>query len=186
MKSDIAAASFLILFLLIFAFYSTSCSSNVISDPFDYTDEDFDVEISGTVDEQSVRAKLSVRPNAGEEECSICLCFIYPEHLNGITVTLYSDGKSEARLGSSVYSGIDFEGLVAPFLSLCEGKEISSVKKYGDRNEVRVCDESCDLNYVFLHDFKIPVSVKGEYSGRIIDLKLSMSLVSSNRKQNEK
>lgn len=170
MKSGVQTAGFLLLFLFVFVFFSSSCESRIAQDRFAYAKEELNVEISGTIDEKEVRAIMYNRPNAKNEEIKAVLRFTFPESLEGMTVTLLANGDCNVRLGGAVVDTEGFEGLVEPFRPVFEPGEIHSVKKNSrDSDDVRVCDENCDITYRFVNNFDIPSRIWGECGGKKLD-----------------
>lgn len=173
MKSGLQTAGFLLLFLFVFVFFSSSCESISAPDRFAYAKKDLEVEISGKVDQKEIKATLHSRVGAEDEDIRVSLLFTSPESLNGVTVTLLANGDCSARLGDTVIDTEGLEGLIEPFRPVFETGEIYSVKKNtNDSEEVRVCDENCDITYRFTNNSGIPSRIWGKYGERMLDLNI--------------
>lgn len=171
MKSNIATLGFLLFSLFVYMFCSGSCSkSSLLSKPFEFENKDFDTEIQGNIDGMEIKAQLQSRPSAVGGEASICLKFTSPESLEGMILTRFHDGREEARLGETTINSY-FKGLIEPFEVYFEKFTVSS-QRCGDNGEiyVSVCDENCDLVYVFKPEAEYPFKVNGIINGRKINL----------------
>ena len=175
MKSNIATLGFFLLVLFAYIFCSGSCSGvSLIADPFEYTKQDFDAEIQGNIDGIDIKALLQSRPSAVGGEVSICLKFSSSESLRGLTLTRFLDGREEARLGELKVDNSNLKGLIEPF-EVYFGSFTVSSQRCGDNGEiyVSVCDENCDLEYVFAPETEFPCKVSGTYNGRNVDLSVT-------------
>ena len=171
MKSDLSTAAFLLFFILLFGFGMNSCSGEVDADRFQYTKLDFDAQIHGAIDGQEIEARLQSRPAAEDGECVLLLSFQAPSPLSGLTVSRSASGIAEVRLGELVLREIDVDGFLEPFLPLICPGDISSVKRDENGNTVvSVCDENCDITYVFSADGEMPSRIYGQYKGKMLDL----------------
>ncbi len=175
MKSNIATFGFLLLFLLVYMFCSNSCSEQMVSDPFEYTEKAFDAELFGKIDGEEMGAVLQSRPNAAGEEIKVCARFIAPRGLSSITVSLTGDGITEARIGDLKIENDHLKGLLKPFESFYEHASVSSLYRGGNKKlYVTVCDENCDLEYVFAAESPYPEQIKGVYYGRKIEFSVKI------------
>ncbi|MGM9643963.1 MAG: hypothetical protein ACI3X1_02645 [Eubacteriales bacterium] len=175
MKSNIATLGFLLLVLFAYIFCSGSCSGvSPVADPFKYANRDFNAEIQGNIDGVDIKALLQSRPSAVGGEASICLRYTSPESLEGLTLTRFHDGREEARLGELKVDNYNLKGLIEPF-EVYFGNFTVSSQRCGDNGEiyVSICDENCDLKYVFAHGTEYPCKVSGTYKGRNIDLSVT-------------
>lgn len=175
MKSNIATLGFFLLVLFAYIFCSGSCSGvSLIADPFEYTKQDFDAEIQGNIDGIDIKALLQSRPSAVGGEVSICLKFSSSESLRGLTLTRFLDGREEARLGELKVDNSNLKGLIEPF-EVYFGNFTVSSQRCGDNGDiyVSVCDENCDLEYVFAPETEFPCKVSGTYNGRDVDLSVT-------------
>ena len=171
MKSEMHAAGFLLLFLFLFVFFSSSCSAGATRDRAEYTKKNFSVEISGSIDEKEIGAILHSRPDARDEEPRALVCFTYPKSLCDIITTVSAEGECNIRLGDIVTDAEGLDGLVVPFRPVFEMGEIYSVTVDGDGcDKVRICDEKCDLIYVFEQNSSVPTRIYGDFWGKKIDL----------------
>lgn len=174
MKSNISTLGFILLVLLAYVFCSGSCSGAIrFSDPFEFTNRSFDAKIHGNIDGVDIKASLQNRPS-DVGEVSICLKFTFPESLEGLTLTRYHDGREEVRLGELKVDNSNLKGLIEPFEVYLESFTVSS-QRSGDNEEiyVSICDENCDLEYVFMSETEYPCKVSGTYKGRIVDLSVT-------------
>ncbi len=169
MRSDIATVGFLLFFLLIFVFCSNSCSEDTLKDPFEYTKAEFDAEICGMLGESEFSAVIHSHPGARDAEGFIEINFTCPKALEGLCAKLYENGSSEVRLGELSAENIDISGLIEPFSVYISDKEISSAQ-VGDKGEkiLSVCDENCDLKYIFSPNEVYPEKINGNIEGRQI------------------
>ena len=157
------------LFTLIF--FPVSCASRATEDRFEYSKKNFEAEISGYVNDKELSAIIQSRPGAGENDPKLTVRFTSPESLEGITVTLLANGECSARLGDVCADTNGAYGLIEPFIPLVSAGEIYSVKKNQDGSEsVRICDENCDLIYVFEPNSTAPSRIYGTFSGNEIDI----------------
>ncbi len=171
MKSNIATAAFLLLFILIFAFGLNSCSDGMAQDRLEYTEKDFDAEISGTLDGQRIEAILRNRPSAENGECIRTLTFTFPESLRGMILSCSNEEENEIRLGDLIIKDIDTSGLWQPFFPFFGTSEMLSTETDRNGNTViSVCDENCDVKYVFSQDSDYPKRIFGKVGDRKIDL----------------
>lgn len=164
---------FFTLILMLSVFASASCHSGDIEDRFDYTERNFKVEISGFIDENEVFATLYSIPGTIGDESRAMIKFHSPRALDGITVSVSKKGEYSARLGSAAVSCEWAQEIFEPFLPVIERGEIYSVRKNESGGaDIRICDENCDLIYVFKQDSDAPSRIYGKISGRSIDLSL--------------
>ncbi len=173
MKSNLSTAAFLLFFILLFGFNLNSCSTAATRDRFQYTRLDFDAEMCGTVDGEKIEASLKSRPSAEDGKCVLLLSFRSPAALCGLTLSRDASGETEARLGELVLPSIDADGFFEPFLSLVYRGDAFSVRYDGNQNAiVSVCDENCDLVYLFQKEYSYPRQISGTVGSRKIELTL--------------
>ena len=150
MKSEMHAVGFLLLFIFLFVFFSSSCTGITAQDKSEYTKNDFTVEVRGSIEEKEIGAILYSRPHAEGEEARAILRFTYPESLCGMTATLSANGEQSLRLGDTVTDADGIYSLTAPFRPIYEmGEPYSLTKDARGEEKVRICDENCDLVYIF-------------------------------------
>lgn len=173
MRKKMLLSSILLIFLLLFAVALPSCKSGGIEDRFAYTKRNFKAEIKGSVDGQEVFAVILNCPDASSDGSRTIVRFNAPDTLKGITVTLSESGSCAARLGDKAMSATWAKGLIEPFLPLVTGGEIYSVAKNDNGGQnVRICDENCDLIFVFKESASTPSHISGKISGREIELEV--------------
>lgn len=171
MRQNVAAAAFLLLCVFMFGFGMNACGGEASRDRFGYAKRDFDAKICGNIDGDEVAAVLKSRPSAKEGECDLILSFSSPAALGGMTLTRYTSGECEARLGELVLRDFKADGLFEPFLVMLYSKDATSVKRNdGKSTTVRVSDGSCELEYLFLDGYDYPHSIKGSIGERKIEL----------------
>ena len=164
---------FFILILTFSALLFTSCGNDVAKDKFKYANMDFKVEISGFIDGNKVSATFYSTPSAPENGTKAMIKFHSPKALDGVVVSLSNTDEYGARLGSSALSGEWARGLFEPFFPIFQTGEIYSVQKSNTGEiDIRICDENCDLTYVFFKNSEFPSRIFGKYSGRDIDFTL--------------
>ena len=165
------ATGFLLLFLFLFVFFSSSCTAGATRDRAEYLKNDFSVEVSGSVGEKEIGAILQSRHDAVGNETRALVRFTSPKSLCNLVATVSADGKCNARLGDVIVDAEGLEGLVEPFSPVFEMGEIYSVTVDDDGCErVRICDENCDLIYVFEPNSTAPSRIYGTFSGNEIDI----------------
>lgn len=172
LKSDISTIGFILLFTFIFAFCFNSCDIQS-ADYFSYTSSPFSAQADGEIGGEEVEATVSFYPDADADSPRTTVCFQKPESLRGITVSLFPDGTSSARLGSIVTDEIDVGEMVAPFAAICESGEVKSIQKQGDGTiSVTVEKNGEDLTYGFESGNGLPSFIDGMLDGRSVHLRV--------------
>ena len=173
LKSDLSTIGFILFVTFLFAFCFNSCSTTAI-DYFEYTDKSFSAKAEGQIDGDEVGATVSFYPDASADAPKMTVCFHKPESLSGMTVSLFADGHSSARLGSITTEGIELDEMVSPFAVVCAKRQISSAQKGDDGIiSVTVRDGDVDLLYTFESGNSFPSLVEGETGGKTISLHIS-------------
>ena len=170
MKNVVGTVAFLLLVLFGFMFFPISCGSNITEDRLELFRRDSRIEIDGIVDGKEIKATLFSFPGAEGADIRASLSFNSPRSLEGINVTLQANGECYARLGDTVIDTEGLDGLIEPFIPLISPGEAYSIRRLDGCEEVRVCDENCDLTYVFEEGSGILKRVYGKYSERSIDM----------------
>jgi len=170
MRSNIAAAAFLILCIFVFGFMLNSCAGADYADRFSYTAHDFEAKIQGQIDGNEVSVILRSRRSENEGN-TVTLTYKSPDALDGIVLSQTASGEYEARLGELVLQDFNAEGLLKPFLPFLYSGEIASARKDGEGHTViSVKSGENDLEYVFSEKSEYPHSVKGRVGERYIEL----------------
>ena len=170
MKNGVGTVAFFLLVLFLFMFFPVSCASDTAGDRLELFGRDSRIEIEGIVDGKEIKATLFSFPGAEDAEIRASVLFHSPASLNGINVTLLTSGKYSARLGDTAIDTEGLDGLIEPFIPLISPGEAYSIRRLDGCEEVRVCDENCDLTYVFEEGSGILKRVYGKYSERSIDM----------------
>ncbi len=163
-KNFLKFATGLALVLLLVSLFGCK---DAATDPFAFADAPFTAAISGVWDGKPVEVQLFYHgklAEGGEEDRPLLtVSYRAPESLRGLTVTLFEDHHTEARLGESQKRG-DYFYAVAPFLSLLPDGRYDSIKREGEKTVVK----KGNLTYRF--ERGVPVGVSGEMEGRVLDL----------------
>ena len=143
------------------------------SNLFAYTEDGFSTTVKGSVDGISIEATVHFEPPIeGEQTRIMTVSYSAPESLEGITVSLYSDGTARSRLGSVDIGGA-FHGFAEPFLAICPEGDCSSVSLNGDGDATVVFDDGKNyVKYYFEKGVRLPSKIEGRVSGRQLSLKL--------------
>ncbi len=142
------------------------CGSTA-ADYFAYAEAPFTAAVEGIVDGERVVVQLYYHGerNAEGEEPAPLLTVSYraPESLKGLTVTLYEDGSTDARLGDRRKQG-DFSHVIAPFRAFLYCGDYDSIHQEGERTSLTVKA----LTYRF--ESGVLQGVAGDIYGRQLDL----------------
>ena len=171
MKSSMQTIGFLLFSLFFFTFCLGSCKSEAAIDRSGYTQKNFDAKIVGELDGERIEGILHNRTDAESGNIGALFCFEAPLSVKGMTVYRDCTGSITTRLGDLTLSDELFEPLSDIFLPIVDMGEISFVTGNGDGSvTVRICDENCDLEYIFPPDGDIPGRIWGTFNGRSIDI----------------
>ncbi len=175
MRSDIATVGFLLLFLLVFIFCSNSCSEPSSQDPLEFTQNNFDAELCGAIDGNEFSAFLQCCSASDRNGKSISVEFSSPLSVRGMKISKGANGEYKLELGDMITNKVNASGLMEPFSALFENKKATSSRK-GDHGEriLSVCDENCDLEYIFLLDDTYPCKIRGTINERKIDINIKI------------
>ena len=174
MKSSMQTIGFLLFSFFFFTFCLGSCKSEAAIDRSGYTQRSFDARIVGELDGERIEGILHNRPDAEPGKVDVLFCFEAPLSVKGVTVCRDSEGNISASLGEMTLSDHFFEPLSDIFLPVVDMGEISSVTGNGDGSvTVRICDENCNLEYIFPPDGDLPDRIRGTFRGRSIDIGIS-------------
>lgn len=164
-------AFFCILGAVLFAFFGCETLTDDIKVP----KKPFFVEAFGEVDGKQVEVKAFVDPtlhSTKEIYNKLTVTFLKPTNLDGITVSLRSDGKATVRLNDIEEEMPYYGGLAQPYLVFLPSDEYSSVKKGDAGIEVVYGEGEERLVYVFGVDGQ-PKSVEGCFEGHKILLNIT-------------
>ena len=174
MKKDLEALGFLLFFLFLFIFFSSSCTRGATEERVGYADKSFRCDITGYVNGKEIEATLTHIHNPSEDGIEALVYFSSPKGVEGVTVTLSANGICNARLGDTVIESIGLKGLIYPLEPIFDVGDTYSVRKTQEgATEVRVCDENCDLKYVFLPNSSVPSQIIGKNNGAEVDFRLT-------------
>ena len=140
-----------------------------------YLDSPFSAHFEGEVDGERVVATVFCDPTEHKTKeiyNKLTMTFSSPESLEGITVSLRSDGKGTVRLKGSEEELPLYSGMVEPYLALCNGMQVNSQRKTAEGYEV-VLREGDDSITLVMDKTGIPKSAEGRIKGRKIFLKIT-------------
>ena len=174
MKTALQTVCFFLLFFFWFLICPSSCASEAAVNRGAYTKQNFDVKIRGELDGLEIEGVLQSRPDAEGESIKALFRAEAPQSLRGITVSVDGNGCVSARLGEICKTDDSFSSIADFFLPVCEMGEPYSVEKCTDGGvKIRVCDEKCDLVYLFLPESPLPSRISGIYKGKRMDLSVA-------------
>lgn len=137
--------------LALFSIIFTACD-DLPSDCLKCLDAPFFAEVEGEVDGAAVSALIYCDPTehrTKEIYNKLTVTFLSPESLNGITVSLRSDGKATLRLKESEEELPLYSGLAEPYLALSPEGEIYSQKKTDQGYEITYKQGEDSVTYYF-------------------------------------
>ena len=151
------------------------CACDGAFEEFDHLGSPFVAEISGEVDGIAVEAEIFCDPTEHKTKEIYNLMtvkFSAAESLEGVTVTLRSDGKATVRLRDMEEELPLYSGFAEPYLALCRGGEVFSRRKTEGGYEIVFVDgeDSVTLN---LDEKKMPTEVCGSVNRRNFSLKVT-------------
>ena len=174
MKTALQTVCFFLLFFFWFLICPSSCASEAAIDRSAYTKQDFYAKICGELDGHKMEGVLQSRPSALGESAKAIFKIEVPDSLRGITVSVDASGDVSARLGEICKTDDSLSSIADFFLPVCEMGEPYSVEKCTDGGvKIRVCDEKCDLVYLFLPESPLPSRISGIYKGKRMDLSVA-------------
>lgn len=135
----------------------------------------FRAEVEGKIDGEAVAAEIFCDPTEHKTKeiyDRLTVTFLAPKSLEGITVTLRSDGKATVRLNNSEETLPLYSGFTEPFASLWQSPEPSAVRKTDDGYEIEFKEKDYDLTYFFDKDGQ-PTLIQGEAGGRAVQLNIT-------------
>ena len=150
------------------------CACDSAHKEFEYLSLPFTAEVSGDVDGVAVSAEVFCDPTEHKTKEIynwMTVKFSAPESLEGIVVTLRSDGRATIRLNGAEEELPLYSGFAEPYLALCCGGEIASRRKTEEGYEI-VFSEGENSVILALDDKKVPVGVRGDVNGRNLSLKV--------------
>lgn len=132
----------------------------------------FYAETEGAVDGQKISADIFCDPTEHKTKeiyTALSVTFHEPASLDGITVTLRSDGKATARLGSLTEEMPLYSSISQPFAELFESPKPERVIKTEQGIVIETADNGSTLRYHFDNDGIIK-RIEGEVDGHQVDL----------------
>ena len=173
MKTALQTVCFFLLFFFVFLICPSSCASEASVDRSLYTRQNFDAKICGTVRGMEIEGVLHNRPTAADSLAKAEFIFSEPEALKDLSLSLEADGGVSARLYGMTVTSDHIAPLANFFLPVIKMGEIKSVERSKD-GEIKlcICDEDCNLEYVFLSSTLLPSRICGEYDGCMIDISI--------------
>lgn len=173
MKNGVSTVAFLLLILFGFMFFPTSCGRKIGVDRFDFADMDVMAQVEGMIDGKEISATVFSFPRAEGEEIRASVLYHSPASLEGISITMEACGECSARLGDMTLNTGGLDGLIEPFMPLISPRTVYSVERTESLDEkIRICDENCDLYYVFDGEEGVLKSISGKYMDRDIDIRI--------------
>ena len=175
MRSTASAIGFL-LFLAFAIIFFNSCGDASGANCFDYASSPFTVRAEGYIDDSPINATVRYTPQRIKDQRTsvMTVIFLSPPQLEGLIVTLFSDGSASARIGALCAEGSEYGELLTPFYGLLGDLQYSSIKKTSNGEKiVKIKNERQDLTYYFNGDSHAPCKIQGNSDGRKIDLTLS-------------
>lgn len=140
-----------------------------------FPQDPFWVEAEGEIDGEQISVKVFCDPTdhmTKEIYNKLTVTFSAPKSLEGMTVSLRSDGKATIRLKNSEEELPLYSEIAEPYLALCPDGEYSSVKKTKQGYLVVYENESDRISYVFDNEGQ-PKSAEGEFLGHKISLNIT-------------
>lgn len=183
------------------ALCSVSCKGGLPKNYFEYTAKPFKAEVEGSVDGLRFSARIfcdfsadnigdlsekvgeaenndgsashsgSISEKKGDRSPVISVEYTSPESLKGISVTLFSDGSSSARLGE-ISANDRFKNMAIHFLALAPIGDIFSVEQTEGGYIIIYSVGDDSLTYIFEEDGVYPSSVSGSFCDREIVLNI--------------
>ena len=142
---------------------SILCSCNAISIP----SYPFSAIAEGTIDGKAVSVRLLCDPTEHKTKeiyNKLTVTFSSPEYLNGMTVSLRSDGKATVRLKDMEEESPIYEKIAEPFLAFLSYGNFSSIKRTENAYEATVENENGKISYRFDEEGRI-ISLEGSFMG---------------------
>lgn len=161
--------------LLALFFISLAACDSMPEECLSQLERPFRTEVEGEINGKEVKAEIFCDPTEHKTKeiyDRLTVTFLSPKSLDGITVTLRSDGKATVRLKDSEETLPLYSGLCEPFASLWQSSEPRAVRKTDDGYEIEFKEESYDMTYFFDKDGK-PKRIQGETGGRKIELNIT-------------
>ena len=157
--------------LALFLLSLTSCDSTP-GDCLERLKKPFYAEVEGRFDGQSLSADIFCDPaehKTREIYSVLTLTLHQPTSLDGITVTLRSDGKATVRLNTCTEEMPLYSNISQPFAELFESPKPNRVIKTEQGIVIETVDNGSTLRYHFDNDGIIK-RIEGEVDGHQVDL----------------
>ena len=157
---------FALLMCIIAFFVGCDGNSNLLS----CFNEPFRAVVEGEVDGRFVKAEVFCDPTehlTKEIYNRLTVTFSCPEALDGITVSLRSDGKATVRLKDTEEDMPLYDKLVEPYLVLMPSAEYASLEKTANGFKTS-CEQNGERIFYYFDAEGQPKSIEGKINGRKI------------------
>lgn len=157
------------LFVASFSF----CEKVSTRDYFKFADKEFTCEIRGETDGLAVGATVHSMPGEGNCEPDFEVTYISPEALRGIKIKKLQNMNLSVDGGfGSVIPKADLDGLVdfVHMIFSFKGTEQRSITYENEKAKICICSKDCEAEYTFDSRTGQPLSIKGRYGNRNIEL----------------
>jgi hypothetical protein len=151
---------------------STAACDTMPQECLSRLEKPFYAEVEGRFDEQSLSADIFCDPTehkTREIYSVLTLTLHQPTSLDGITVTLRSDGKATVRLNTCTEEMPLYASISRPFAELFESPKPDRVIKTEQGIVIETADNGSTLRYHFDNDGIIK-RIEGEVDGHQVDL----------------
>lgn len=138
-------------------------------------DKAFTANVEGEIDGRKISARVYCDPTehiTKEIYVRLSVSMLTPASLQGVTLTLRSDGKASIRLGQNTVEGANIDGMLAPFLAIFPDGEYSSVEK-NDGGFLATWRRGSDAVTLNFDKDMVPKSAEGCVGGRIFSLNIT-------------
>ena len=159
--------------LLAFAILLVACESR--PELPEYFEEPFRATVEGEVDGRVIKAEVLCDPTehpTKEIYNVMTVTFSAPATLEGITVSLRSDGKATVRLKNTEEDLPLYDKLVEPYLTLMPGSEYASIEKSADGYKI-ACEQNGGRFFYYFDVEGQPKSIEGNIFEREIRLNIT-------------
>lgn len=134
--------------------------------------EPFSATVEGQIDRTQITALIWYDPTehvTKEIYRKMTVTFLAPESLEGLAISLFSDGKVSAELGKQRFEGGLLRQAVAPFLTLIPSSPYSTIQKEEDGSVTLTVREGEDTDLSYLYDKEgVLERIEGTKDGRNI------------------
>lgn len=159
--------------LLAFAILLVACESR--PELPEHFGEPFRATVEGKVDGKEIKAEVFCDPTehlTKEIYNVMTVTFSAPATLEGITVSLRSDGKATVRLKNAEEDMPLYNKLVEPYLALMPSSEYASLEKTADGYKI-ACEQNGGRFFYYFDVEGQPKSIEGKIFEREIRLNIT-------------